>query len=700
MTNPLPDDLDAALERIARFIDEGRPDIAADNASTARKQWPREAEPARLHGIALFQLGRITDALRALSDARAIAPQSIEVACNLASVLLANGDAGSAIATLEGVLARDPSHPAALNGLGTARRAAGDLPGARDAYARATAAAPTHAGAWMNLSAVELALGAVADAERDARHALTLVPGHPEGLLLLGHALAAQRSHAEAESAYRDGERSAPSDARFAYQVGLMAEEQARLQHAADSHARALSLAPQLHHALGQLVFLRRQLNDWRGLDALSADLRGRVAAHAPGIAPFGFLAEPATAEEQRRCAQTCAAGIEARVAAQRRRDPFVHRRRSATEPLRVGMVANGFGNHPTSLLIVAMLECLRDEDIETHVFSTAPDDGSPLLHRLRSAVQRWHDASASTAVTLASSIHASDVEVLLDLDGYCSSAMPEALALRPAPVQINWLAYPGTLGAAWIDYVIADPIVLPPTLHAQFSEKVAWLPRCFQPTDPTRRIASPPSRASCGLPIDGVVYACFNNRYKIDPAGFERMLAVLRAVPDSVLWLLGGPGDADIRLHDEATRRGVQAERIVFMPKLPHLDYLSRYALADLFLDTRNYGAHTTASDAIFAGCPVLTVAGDTFAARVAASLNHHLGMPQLNTADDTAFVELAIRFGHDPALRAALRNELADRRTSSGLFDMPAYAHDFASLLRRIARRHRAGLAPAPFD
>jgi predicted O-linked N-acetylglucosamine transferase (SPINDLY family) len=247
---------------------------------------------------------------------------------------------------------------------------------------------------------------------------------------------------------------------------------------------------------------------------------------------------------------------------------------------------------------------------------------------------------------------------------------------------------------------VIADAIVLPTSLHAQFSEKVAWLPRCFQPSDPTRQIAEPPSRAACGLPDRGTVYACFNNSYKLDPASFERMLAILRAVPDAVLWLLSGPDTADQHLRDAARQRGIDAARLVFGAKLPHADYLARYRHADLFLDTAIYGAHTTASDAIFAGCPVLTVAGATFASRVAASLNHHLGMPQLNARDDAEFVEIAVRIGRDADARTALRAELTERRDRSGVFDMHAFARDFAELLHRIARRHRAGLAPAPLD
>jgi predicted O-linked N-acetylglucosamine transferase (SPINDLY family) len=266
--------------------------------------------------------------------------------------------------------------------------------------------------------------------------------------------------------------------------------------------------------------------------------------------------------------------------------------------------------------------------------------------------------------------------------------------------VQVNWLAYPGTLGAPWVDYVIADPVVLPERLRAQFSERVAWLPRCFQPSDPTRLVGEPPSRSDCGLPARGVVYACLNNSYKLDPAAFGRLLDVLRAVPDSVLWLLSAIQGADDRLRFEAAQRGVDAARLVFAPKLPHAEYLARYRHADVFLDTAPYGAHTTASDALWAGCPVLTVPGATFAARVAASLNHHLGMPQMNADDDAQFVATAVRIGHDAALRSTLRAELAACRARSGLFDMRGFAADLADLLQRMAQRHRDGLAPAPLD
>lgn len=695
-TSPTPQ---PALQGIADLLGNGRFAEAAARAVELRRQFPRDAETARLHAIALLQLGRVKEARAALADARALAPHSIEVLCNLGSVLLAEGEAAAAVAALEQAFALAPTHPAVLNGLGNARRAAGDLAGARDAYAAATRAVPEYVGAWLNLAAIELALGENERADALLRQALTLAPDHPEGRLLLGHLRAAQQRFAEAEAAYAAGARAAPRDARFPYQIGLMAEEQKHFSIAADAHARALALDPNLHHALGQLVFLRRQLCDWRELDGLSARLRARVAEGAPGIAPFGFLSEPAGADEQLRCAQTCAAGIEAKAAPLRRGLAFEPYRIETDAPLRVGFVSNGFGNHPTGLLTVAMIEALRDESVNVHLFATSPDDGSAIRRRLREAVNALHTVADFAALPLAERIHASGIEILIDLRGYGGGSVADTLALRPAPVQVSWLAYPGTLGAPWIDYVIADRIVLPEALHAQFSEHVAWLPRCFQPSDPSRVVGEPPSRRTCGLPDSGSVYVCFNNSYKINPSSFERMLAVLRAVPDSVLWLLAGPDGADDRLRAEAQRRGVDAARLVFMPKLAHAEYLARYRHADLFLDTAPYNAHTTASDAIWAGCPVLTVPGDTFAARVAASLNHHLGLPQLNARDDAAFVETAVRLGRDAEARATLRAELAERRRSSGLFDMRGFAADFAGTLRMMSRRHRQGLLPAPF-
>ncbi|HVV97088.1 MAG TPA: tetratricopeptide repeat protein [Rhodanobacteraceae bacterium] len=691
-------DNEAALDAIADLIGAGRAVEAEAAAAALLGREPSNIEAMRLRAVALLQQQRIEPAREALVAALRHAPDSVELLCNLGSAELARDDARAAIAALERAFAIAPSHPAVLLGLGNARRAAGDLEGARDAYAAATRADARHAGAWLNLAAVELALGRSADAERDARRALALEPGHPHGLMLLGNVLAVERRYAEAEAAYEMGARAAPNDARFPYQAALMAEEQGRLADAAALHARSLALDASLDSALSQLVFLKRQLGDWNGLDALSDRLRARVAAGARGIAPFAFLSEPAGADEQLQCARTAAAAIESAAAPLRRTLAWQNvARDAAPDRLRVGFVSNGFGDHPTGLLIVAMIEAIRDERIDAVMFATSPDDGGAIRRRLRAASAEWHEVDGLALLALASRMHEAKLDLLIDLRGYGGGSVAEALALRPAPMQIGWLAYPGTSGAPWIDYVIADDVVLPANVRAHFSEAVATLPRCFQPSDATREIPDPPSRADCGLPPEGPVFVSFNNRYKLNPRSMQRMFAVLRAVPDATLWLLAAREGADDRLRAAARDAGVDPARLAFMPKLPHAEYLARYRHADLFLDTTPYNAHTTASDAIWAGCPVLTTPGATFAARVAASLNAYLGISALNVADDAAFVETAVRIGRDGAFRAALRAEVAERRSSSGLFDMRGFARDFAALLWRIADRHRRGLAPA---
>jgi len=277
---------------------------------------------------------------------------------------------------------------------------------------------------------------------------------------------------------------------------------------------------------------------------------------------------------------------------------------------------------------------------------------------------------------------------------------VPQVAPYRAAPIQANWVGYPGTIGGGFTDYLIADRFVLPESLGPHFSEKVVYLDRCYLCIDPTRAIGKPPSRELCGLPPSpAVVYACVNASYKLNPHSFARMMRVLRDVPGSVLWLLSGPGRADERLREAAQFMGVDPGRLIFMKMLSHLRYMARYQHVDLFLDTEHYNAHTTASDALWAGCPVLTRPGETFATRVAGSLNHHLGMDDMNVCTDDDFVALAIRFGLDAEYRAAMRERLALQKRRSGLFDVAGYARDLVAMLMRLSAHHRAGGVPSNF-
>ncbi|MEH6420635.1 O-linked N-acetylglucosamine transferase, SPINDLY family protein [Pseudomonas sp. CGJS7] len=552
---------------------------------------------------------------------------------------------------------------------------------------------PGDAMAWVMLAEHELDAGDAQAGESASRRALQLRPGHPEALARLGRAQWMQGKRDDAVASLRAAARAAPQHPGIAVWLAHALEDVGDAEGALAAYAHAYGLAPNEPQLAAYLLNWRRRLCDWRDLDALSRQVRAAVARAQAAVEPFAFLSEDASAAEQRRCA-----GLRAAMIAQAVRPLPPAPAKDVAANVRLGFLSNGFGAHPTGLLTVALFEAMyRRGGIELHLFALNRDDDSPIRRRLHAAADSVHDVAMQPHAQVAASIRRAGIDVLFDLRGWGGGGTPEVLAMRPAPVQVNWLAYPGTSAAPWIDYVLADRYVLPESMRADFSETVAWLPRCFQPSDTRRELPPPPPRGECGLPDEGVVFCCFNNSYKLNPRSVARALEVLRAVPGSVLWLLSGPGRADQRLRDFAAARGLDPARLVFMRKQPHADYLARLRHADLFLDTDPYNAHTTASDALWAGCPVLTRPGATFAARVAGSLNHHLGMGHMNAADDAAFIARAIALGNDRDALAGVRAELAARRADSGLFDMDGFAVDFAAMAIAMARRQRKGEAPA---
>lgn len=689
----------ALATRVIEQLQRGEVAGAESQARRLRETITDDAELARLHGVALLMLGRIAEARAALQDALRIDPANTDAMSNLASAMLAEGDTAGAIKLLEQAIQARPGDAALHNNLANALRAAGDDAQARERYLAALAIAPGHVGALINLAATEMSLGMLAEADARLRGVLAQQP-HPQALLLLGHVLHRAQRYAEAQAAYEQGAQLAPQAAHFPYHAGLMADEQHHYVEAARFYQRALQLDPNLQLAEGQLLFVLRRECDWAAAEPLARRIRARALDGSGSIDPFVFLAEDATAAEQLACARARATRVLHDAQPLQQHLHFPHARRDAGTPPRVGFLSAGFHAHATALLTVAMFEELgQRDDLELHLFATTPDDGSDARARLCTAARGFHEMPGQPATAIAQRVHDTGIDILVDVDGWCAGGMPGVFAFRPAPVQASWLAYPGTSGAPFIDYLIADPFLIPEPLRLFYSEAIAYLPRCYQPSDPHRPIGAVPPRKVFGLPEDGVVFASFNNSWKLNAASFARMCAVLREVPGSVLWLLATDRSADANLRNAAQAQGIDPRRLVFSPALPHLQHLARYKLADLFLDTNPYNAHTTASDAIWAGCPVLTRPGETFASRVAGSLNYHLGMPELIARDDAAFVATAARYGNDPYVLKALHERLAEQRKASGLFDMHAYAQDFAALLQTICERQRGGHAPQTF-
>ncbi len=363
---------------------------------------------------------------------------------------------------------------------------------------------------------------------------------------------------------------------------------------------------------------------------------------------------------------------------------------------IRLGMLSADFKHHATTILLAEVLEHLDRNHFELYLYSTRAEDGSELGHRVRNAATVWHTVHDWSSERVARQMMDDQIGILFDLKGFTAGSRLDILARRPAPLQVAWLGYPGTTGARYIDYIVGDPVVTPLEHQAHFSEHIAQMPHCYQPNDSVRTQPAPLTRAQCGLPEDAFVFASFNQSYKIVPEVFKAWCHVLQQTPGSVLWLLVPQEVVQNRLRAVATDLGVDPGRLVFAPFVATDEHRARLPQIDLFLDSYPCSGHTTASDALWAGVPVLTLMGQTFASRVAASLLHTVGLPQLVCTDLDRYIEEAVRYAGDRGAIQALKQHLERQRTASPLFNGQRFAKDLCALLQRMVDRHDAGLPP----
>jgi len=366
---------------------------------------------------------------------------------------------------------------------------------------------------------------------------------------------------------------------------------------------------------------------------------------------------------------------------------------------IKLGYLSSDFQQHATALLLIEMLEAHDPKRFELHAYSYGADNGQGMRSRLQARFDHFTDITAQDDLSAARTIHSDGIDILIDLKGYTAGTRTALLTYRPAPLQVNYLGYPGTLGGAFCDYLISDRFITPASSAADYSEALACLPGSYQPHGVHTDMAPPPRRAEAGLPEAGLVLCCFNQAYKFTPEVFDIWCMLLELAPGSVLWLLANE-QAQGNLRREALQRGISPHRLVFAPDLPQDAHLARLQLADLVLDTLPYNAHTTASDALWAGVPVLTCAGDTFASRVAGSLLHAVGLPELVTHSLADYAELAMSLVSEPERLPALRARLALLSPAASLFDVKAYTRGLEDLYTQMWARHQAGLQPQAMD
>jgi predicted O-linked N-acetylglucosamine transferase (SPINDLY family) len=690
---------------------------------------PAYAEAHNNVGVVLQMQGELDEAATAYRRAIAVRPGYAEALFNLASALHQMGQIETAEASYRQVIATAPTIAVAHNNLGTVLKDKGDLDAALAAFEHAIALQADYAEAHYNSGAVlqqqaraEEALAAYGraialrpdyiDAANNAGIVLQELGRHAEAIDLyrklvqqtsahadlynnMGTALLGSGRPEEARQAFEQALVCRPDFPEAAYNLGNALRELGRLADAIAAWERALQLRADYPDALSQLVHHRALTCQWDHHAADQERLLGMVR-NGVRVPPFYLLATPATAADQQLAARQWMAPIRLPQQA-----CFQHQPSLPGGRLRLGYLSGDFHQHATAQLMAGLFEGHDRDRFEVFAYSYGTDDASAMRARLTRAFDRFVDISRLSYRDAASLIHQDEVDILIDLKGYTHGSRPMIPALRPAPVQVSYLGYPATMGADFIDYILVDRFVVHSSEQPVFSEKLVQLPVCYQANDPAfARIASTTSRRDWGLPEEGIVLCCFNNSYKLSPAMFDIWIRLLGATTSGcVLWLLATNELAETNLRKEAAARGVDPTRLVFASIVPSAAHIERHRHADLFLDTLPCNAHTTASDALWGGVPVLTCRGDTFAGRVAGSLLNAIGMGELVTTSLGEYELTAQALLGDPGRLKAMRRKIEQKRDVNSLFDLPTLTRAIEAAYERMWQRHLAGEGPQAF-
>ena len=685
--------------------DRGRVQEAIACYERALELDPQNSEALNNLGSAWQEQAELARAIDCYRRAIALNSENAESHNNLGNALRDSGRSEDAIASYERALQISPDYAKAHYNLGNALRAHGDYARATECFRRAISLNPDLAEAHINLGNVLCDTGRFIEAIESYRRALLLKPDDIGAQRSLGGALQHDGQIPEAILHYRKILELQPGIAEVCHNLGAALESQGRIAEAIDCYRRALELNPCLPSTLGVLIHDLQQICAWddlpalarRAIDSLESDGRGGLI---DPLCLLGLSSPPATPAQQLACGQQWS-HLHGTAAVPREPTPTPVNKTSPR--LTIGYLSADFRVHPVAYQIANLLEQHDRSRFSVHGYSYGPGDRSPIRERLVQAVDRFVDIKDAAFADAARQITADGVDILIDLTGYTRLFRPQILALRPAPIQVGYLGFPATMGAPFMDYVLVDDFVVPHGQQPYFSEKLVHLPGCYMAQDSRREISpEAPSRAACALPETGFVFCSFNNSFKINQEMFSIWMDLLREIPGSVLWLSAGkPPVAADNLRAAAERNGIAAERLIFAPRLPLMsDHLARYRRADLFLDTFPYNAHSTASDALWAGCPVLTYAGTTFASRVAGSLLRAIGLPELITSSMDEYREMALRLARDADLLADLRTRLQSNHESHPLFDTVQFARHIEQAFSTMWQIHSTGKEPRAFE
>jgi protein O-GlcNAc transferase len=676
--------------------DVNRPDEALASYDRAISVQPGNAHARNNRGVALRDLKRLDEALASYDRAIVLKPDFLDAWNNRGAVLQDLHRLDEALASIAKALALNPRFADAWNNRGMVL---GDLKRPDEAlvsYDKALSLNPGFAAAWSNRAGALKDLKRLDEALISVEKAISLQPDYALAWHNRGAVFRELKRLDEAVASYDRAIALQPDLADAWANRGPALWDLKRPVEAAVSYSKALALKPDYEFLFGNYLRAKMVVCDWDRIDGNIGTCAAAIGAGKKIIFPFpllGLVDDPALHKLAARiyadaeCPGSAALG------------PFP--KRGASEKIRIGYYSADFHNHATSFLMAELLEARDAARFELHGFSFGPEKQDDMRRRISGAFDKFVDVRGMNDRDVARLSRERGIDIAVDLKGYTQDSRPGIFAEGCAPLQAQYLGYPGTMAADYIDYVIADKIVIPPGSEADYTEKILRLPHSYQANDSRRKISGRGFiRREVGLPASGFVFCCFNNNYKILPETFDSWMRILKAVDGSVLWLLEDNPAAAENLRKEAVARGVDAGRLIFAGFLPLDEHLARHRLADLFLDTWPYNAHTTASDALWAGLPVLTCMGKSFAGRVAASLLNAVGLPGLITGSQEDYETLAIALAKDRARLAIVRKTLADNSASAPLFDGKLIARHLEAGYEAIHARYRSGLPPTDID
>jgi predicted O-linked N-acetylglucosamine transferase (SPINDLY family) len=604
--------------------------------------------------------------------------------------LQSQGKLDPAVQLFKEILTQDPNNAGALYSLSVVALNSGNPKEAFQLSERGVKSAPEFAPLKFIHGAVLQALGNREEALRSFEAALEIQPEYVDVLLNSGVLLRSMFRHGEALEKFNKILSINPNHVDALGNCGIILTEFKQSAQAIAMFERLIKINPDYNYALGLLFYERMHICDWTDFEVLSKKIVDGLRAGKRSCKPLAFMSASDVASDH-----LLAARIFSQHYCPRNSKSFWQGERYRHDKIRLAYVSPDFREHPVGHLMAGVFEQHDKSKFEVIAISIGIDDKSRLRARMLKAFDRFIDAREMGSEQIAQMMRDMEIDIAVDLGGYTSDTRTDVFSYRPAPVQVNYLGYPGTMGTDYIDYILADRYIIPPEHQQFYSEKVIYMPDTYLPTDSSVKISERiPTRSECGLPETGVVFCSFSHDYKISPPVFNVWMRLLKQVPGSVLWLMSRGETAQQNLYKEAEFRGVDPSRLIFANRVPLVeDHLARYRQADMFLDTHPYNAHTTAADALMAGLPVVTYMGNSFPSRVAGSLLHAIGVPELITHSLHEYEALALKLAREAALLAEMRSKIDANKSSYSLFDTKGFCFNLEAAYIAMWRAWQLG-------